>query len=203
MKTKMMWEKAMRKSGLILTILTVGLFTVSGAQALEDKDFHLSGQINDGDTWGNVDIYGDDTTVDMFDFAWVLNVTTHNKSTFNVYGGIIDGSLTCSDSSFVNIDDGDFGTITVESTGNIDIHSGVINALSATGGSINLYAYDVTYDSTGGYFGEGELTGKYYKNDNFFAYDLHEGVYPYINIVPEPTTFLLFGLGGIILRRRK
>ena len=97
-------------------------------------------------------------------------MSEEDESSFNIYGGMIDGLLTCSDSSFINIDDGDFGTITVEEFGTVDIHSGVINALSATGGSINLYAYDITYNPTGGYFGEGALTGRYYKNDNFFVY---------------------------------
>ncbi len=193
----------MRKIILKILMILITLAVPCQLQAYPDKDFYSSGEINDGDYWNDVNIYGDDTIVDMFDFAWVLNVTTHNESTFNVYGGMIDGLLTCSDSSFINIDDGDLGTITVEEFGNVDIHSGVINALSATGGSINLYAYDITYDPTGGYFGEGELTGRYYKNDNFFAYDLHEGVYPYITIIPEPATFLLVGLGGLLLRKRK
>ncbi len=184
-------------------MILITLAVACQVQAYPDKDFSSSGQINDGDYWNNVNIYGDDTVVDMFYDAWVGNLTTHDKSIFNVYGGSVDFLLTCSDNSFVDIVDGDFGTITVEEFGNVDIYSGVINALSATGGSINLYAYDITYDPTGGYFSEGELTGRYYKNDNFFAYDLHEETYSYITVVPEPCSILLFCLGGIFLRRRK
>ncbi len=191
----------MRK--IILIILVLTLFSVPKLHAVyPDKDFYSSGQINDGDYWNNVNIYGNDTIVDMFYDAWVLNVTTHNESTFNVYGGMIDGLLTSSDSSFINIDDGDFGTITVEEFGTVDIHSGVINALSATGGSINLYAYDITHDPAGGQFSQGALMGRYYSDDTFFVYDLHEGAYSYITVVPEPATLLLFGLGGLMVRER-
>jgi len=190
----------MRKIILVILVAFAGTCPVL---AYPDKDFYSSDEINDGDYWSNVNIYGNDTVVDMFG-GWVGNLTTHNQSIFNVYGGSVDFLLTSSDSSFINIDDSiDIGTITVEEFGTVDIHSGSINALSATGGSINLYAYDITYDPTGGSFGEGELTGRYYKNDNFFAYDLHEGVYPYITVIPEPATFLLVGLGGLLLRKKR
>jgi len=190
----------MRK--IVLTILMM-LAVACSVQAYPDKDFYSSGQINDGEHWSNVNIYGDDTIVDMFFDAWVGNLTTHNKSIFNVYGGSVDFLLTCSDNSFVDIIDGDFGTITAEEFGNVDIYSGNINALSASGGSIYLYAYDVTHDPTGGFFGEGELVGRYFKDDTLFVYDLHEGAYSHITVVPEPATFLLVGLGGVLLRKRK
>jgi len=63
---------------------------VCEAQAYPDKDFNSSGQINDGDYWNNVNIYGDDTILDMLG-GWVLSVTTYNESIFNYRGGTLEG----------------------------------------------------------------------------------------------------------------
>jgi len=195
----------MRKTILKILMLLIILAVACQVQAYPDKDFSSSGQINDGEYWNNVNIYGDDTVVDMYYDAWVLSVTTYNKSEFNIYGGSIDGPLTGSDNSAVNISGGWFDFVIVEDFSILNIISGHggLGDLSATGGSINLYAYDVLYDPTGGYYGEGLLTGKYLSNDHYFDYDLHEGTYSHITVVPEPISLLLIGLGGLFLRKRK
>lgn len=194
----------MRK--IILTILMVVLLTVSGVQALEDKDFYSSGTINDGEYWGNVNIYGDDTVVDMYYDAWVLNVTTFNESNFNVHGGVIDGLLTCNNESTVNINAGWFDNISVEQNAVLNVHcinyGGLLHDVSATGGTINIFTDDVIYDPSSGYNGGGVLEGDYF-NGTHFKWDLYEGTYQYINIIPEPATFLLLCLGGLLLRKRK
>ncbi|MBA7686333.1 hypothetical protein ES703_94777 [subsurface metagenome] len=196
-------KRSLKRSLLIFLTVTV-LLTGGRAYGLLDTTFTSSGQILPGEKWNNVFIYNDDTIVDMFYDAWVLTAITYDRSTFNIYGGTIDRFLTCSDNSLVNIHDGGhFGTVTVEQFGVLNIYTGNINALSATGGSIYLYAYDVTYDPMGGKFGEGELVGRYYEDDALFVYDLHEGAYSYITVVPEPTTLLLLGLGGFFLLRRR
>ena len=169
--------------------------------AYPDKDFYSSDEINDGDYWGNVNIYGNDTVVDMFG-GWVLSTTTHEESTFSYYGGTLEGPLTCSDNSTVNIWQGGVSTV-VEDNSVLNLLGGFGSDLSATGGLINLYAYDIVYDSSIGGCGGGIIEGKYYHDDSYFAYDLYPGTYSYINIVPEPITFLLLGLGGLLLGKRK
>jgi len=188
----------------LITILAVVLFAGNGLYAVPvDKIFTSSGQINDGDTWGNVSIYGNETVVDMFG-GWIASATTYDESTFNISAGSIDGYLTCTDSSLVNIYGGWFDFVVVEDSSILHIIDGIggLGDLSATGGFIYLHAYDVTYNPTGGYYGEGHLEGKYWNSDNPFDYDLHAGTYSHIIIVPEPTTLLLLGLGGLLLRKK-
>ena len=70
-------------------------------------------------------------------------------------------------------------------------------------GTVNLYAYDVTHTITGGRWDDGQIMGTYYGDDSEFAFDLRDDAYLHINVVPEPATFLLVGLGVIALRKRK
>ena len=67
-----------------------------------------------------------------------------------------------------------------------------------------LYAYDVTYHPTGGLAGEGWIEGIYISSDTPFSFSFYTTAsYSHINIVPEPSTLLLFGLGFVALRRKK
>lgn len=190
----------------ILIILIMVLFGTCQVQAYEDKDFTSSGTINDGEYWGNVNIYGDDTIVDMYYDAWVLNVTTFNGSSFNVHGGVVDGLLMCTNESNVNINAGWFDNISVEQSAVLNVYcinyGGLFHNVSATGGTINIFADNVIYSSSLGYNGGGVLEGDYL-NRTHFKWDLYEGSYQYINVVPEPATFLFLGLGGLLLRKRK
>lgn len=193
------------KTKFIKIILLLALLTPTAVQAYEDKDFDSSGTINDGEYWGNVNIYGDDTIVDMYYDAWVLNVTTFNGSSFNVHGGVIDGLLMCTNESNVNINAGWFDNISVEQSAVLNVHcinyGGIFHDVSATGGTINIFVDNVIYNSSLGYNGGGVLEGDYL-NGTHFKWDLYEGSYQHINIVPEPSSFLLFGLAGLIFRKR-
>lgn len=185
----------------VILIILITLAVPCQLRAYPDKDFSSSGQINDGDYWNNVNIHGDDTVVDMFG-GWVLSVTTYDESTFNYRGGTLEGPLTCSDNSTVNIWEGGGSTV-VEEDSVLNLIAGHGSDLSATGGLINLYAYDVIYDSSIGGCGGGIIEGKYYYDDSYFGYDLYPGTYSYINIVPEPVTISFLGLGWLFLRKRK
>lgn len=110
--------------------------------------------------------------------------------------------MTCSDNSAVNIWEGG-GLIVVEEDSVLNLIAGYGSDLSATGGEINLYAYDVVYDSSIGGSGGGIIEGKYYYDDSYFGYDLFPGTVSHVNVVPEPSTLLLFSLGGLLLRNRR
>jgi hypothetical protein len=63
---------------------------------------------------------------------------------------------------------------------------------------LNLYAYDVTYHETGGYYDRGWIEGRYIDDDLYFNFDFVESdSFSHITIIPEPATILLLGLGAI------
>jgi len=227
----------------ILIILTV-LVVLAGAypvQAYPDKDFSSSGQINDGEYWNNVNIYGDDTVVDMFG-GWVSGPITYNKSVFNMYNGIVQDQLTCRDNSMAYIYGGMLGDVKIIDSAVLNTYNGDISYLScwqnsivniyggnlssirvvdfattlnlysvdycgttqsleANGGVINISAGNVQYLPLGGENGGGLLEGEYLSSGNSFIWDLYEGTYQHINIVPEPATILLLFFGGLFLRK--
>ena len=189
----------MRKMILMMLIM---LAVASQVQAYPDKDFNSSGSINDGEMWGHVNIYGNDTVVDMFDWSHTMGLTTHNESVFNLYGGHVDNWLTATNNSTVNIYGGGCDILAVEDSAIINIYNVSFLDMSAIGGTIYLYAYDVIYNPTGGGIGGGMLEGKLCLNDSYFRYDLYPGTYSYVTIIPEPCSILLFGLGGLFLRKR-
>jgi len=66
-----------------------------------------------------------------------------------------------------------------------------------------LYAYDVTYHSIGGIKNDGWIEGLYISNDAPFSFSFYNDVsYLHLNIVPEPTSFLLFALGVLLFKKR-
>jgi len=109
-----------------------------------------------------------------------------------------------------------FGTFNVMDDGIVDIFAGNVMIDEAyiaygyyigdeyidVGATINVYGYDFNYDSTGGTYGGGILTG-YLSDGNPFSIDqVNEMEYTSFNLIPEPTTLLLLGLGGLFLRKR-
>jgi hypothetical protein len=91
----------------------------------------------------------------------------------------------------------------------VNIYGGNLeDYLAATDNSIiNLYAYDVEITQSGGWWDDGQVTGKYYSNDESFNFDLWgQDTYLHINIIPEPATFVFFAIGLPVVRpflRRK
>lgn len=109
-----------------------------------------------------------------------------NYSTGNIYKGEIDWLFTF-DNSVANI------------------YGGTLDWLGAFPGStVYLYAYDVTYHLTGGLENRPWAEGTYYSDNTSFSFTLYdEYSYSHVAVVPEPVTFLLFGLGMLLLRERR
>lgn len=137
-----------------------------------------------GDVYAEIWMY-DDATATMLG-GDVYKVETFGQSAFDMLGGHMD-------------------LLYVHDNTTIDIYAGSLGALGVVDdGSVQLYAYDVIYYPTGGGYDRGWVEGKYLLNDLAFSFDLDDlSTFSHISVVPEPTTLLLMGLGGLLLRKRR
>jgi len=111
---------------------------------------------------------------------WKLELM--NYATANIYGGYVEW-LFIQGNSIVNIHAAE-DTLEMFAAGNDSL--------------AYLYAYDVTYHSTGGLEGDGWIEGIYISNNAPFSFSFYNDVsYKHLNIVPEPTSFLLFSLPSL------
>ena len=95
------------KTQILLLVLIV--FMPPGNVFSESIVFTESGQILEGEMWEFVDIYNDDTVVDMLG-GLADYITTYDASTLNVTGGHADfGAM---EYSTINISGGTRGTVT-------------------------------------------------------------------------------------------
>jgi hypothetical protein len=130
-----------------------------------------------------------------------------NDAILDVRGGSISVYLVSTDFAKVNVFDGDIDELWTRGNSVAKIYGGLINLLKSEDSSlVYLYAYDVMYHPAGGgIFGDRPfIEGTYYENDTPFSFLLAGTVvYPHIQVVPEPATIFLLGLGGLLLRSRK
>ena len=203
------------------------IFTSSG-QIIDGEEWNNVYIYND-DTivdmlGGDVDGIGtyDASTVNVSG-GHVNTLATLEFSTANVSDGFVYG-LIASDHSIVNLFGNadlfaplvrNFGTLnmtggTVDHLGAID--SGIINLyggiisdrlISSDSSVVNIYGYDLLKTNTGGKYDYGQVSG-FWADGTSFTIDLNGfETYSHINLIPEPYSLILLGLGGLILRRRR
>lgn len=173
------------KTKVMITILIFSVFFgISTVQAdiVWTEGYH---QYGTGDSHEHVRIYND-VRLDI-DGGGIGYLHTYNTTLTNWYNGQISYLLT-NDNSIINVYGGKLWT-----------------GLGAGDNSlINLFAHDVIITHTGGYWDIGQVKGTYNLNNQPFIFDLWgSNTYTHINIVPEPTTFFLIGIGCLLLRWKK
>ena len=67
-------------------------------------------------------------------------------------------------------------------------------------GEVNVYGYNLVKTDSGGIYGYGQVYGSYLDGTEF-SVDLGEGIYPHVNLIPEPATILLLTLGVFFVKR--
>jgi hypothetical protein len=184
--------KAQRKGGrgqngrTPISIIIAVLLLLGLAGRVRGDTVWLSGhhEIGDGDVYGEIYIY--------------------NDVTLDVLGGDIY-KLEAFDMSLTDWHAGEMDRLYVHDESAVNIFGGILYTLEATqDSSVNIYAYDVAYDPSGGGYGNGWLEGRYWSDDSSFGFSLFsQDSYSHVNVVPEPSTFVLIAVGAIILRRPK
>jgi hypothetical protein len=178
----MMETRSIRTIYSLAILAGVMLFGVSSVKGVVwTEGYH---QINPGDVYGEVDIY--------------------NDVTLDIFGGDT-ARLAAFDTTYTNWYDGEMNTLWARDDSIVNIYGGTLDTLAASENSlVNLCAYDIVITHTGGFWDDGQVTGKYYVGDIPFIFDLWgQNTYLHINIIPEPSTLLLLSLGSIILIKRK
>ena len=173
------------KTKIFLTIVLISVILTCSSSAKADEVWNS----------GHHEIFAGDVYWEIY---------MYNDAIADMFGGDVYKTETFGDSIF-NFIDGEMNLLYVHESSNVNIYGGMLSGLGAIENStVNLYAYNVTHHPTGGHFNRGWVEGSYLSDDSYFSFDLnHTNTFSHINIIPEPTAFILLGLGGILLRKQR
>lgn len=156
-------------------------------------------------------IYGQ-AGVGAFDYS-VINIYggTHwevfasGHGTVNFSSDSVSEGLGASGFGTANMFGGAVEHVGVNDSGTVNLYGGIITDFLGASrlSTVNIYGYGFNYDPLGGAYDGGRVTGFWFDNTSF-SIDLYGGeTYSHINLIPEPTTFVLLVIGGMLLRKRK
>ena len=177
----------MRKKIPEIVILLLFMPVLCQATTIE---FYTDGTIEDGDIYTGVDVY-DNAVVDMTGGLIEACLWLWDTSTVNIYGGML----------------GDYGDIILSDFSSLHLHHLDVTEwhriwTEGDNAKIHVYGYGFEYVQ---YYSNWLLSG-YWADESMFTLYLRG---PFtrpntvLHVIPEPATFLLVGLGGLVLRKKK
>ena len=159
----------------------------------------------------------DESTLNFF--GGNADIEAFENSNVSITGGSV-GILRSSNNSVISFSGAaDSESIRLQHVGVCDINGGTTENIVTTdfsivnwnGGDItdyisaydssiiNIYGYDLFINQAGGSYGYGQVYG-YLTDDTYISVDLYNSeAYDHINLIPEPATFVLFGIGSLML----
>lgn len=192
-----------------IIILITYILTVSISQTQATNIYSGTFTVEENDSYNNTLVYNS-ATVDMTG-GDILSLDLLNSSTADISDGSITQGLLAWNDSTVNITGGTVGWgIDASDSSTVNLYGGVISDwLYATDDSVvNIYGYGFSYDSEAGGWNGGQLSG-YWLDDTPFTIDLLDNIavdstyYDHVNLVPEPCSLILIGVGGVLVRRKR
>ena len=163
------------------------------------------------------------STVNVYEGALIglgsgILMDMYDSSTLNIYGGTVGLFLYTHDSSTVNLYAGLLGISYIFDSSTVNVYAGHVedwihNIVVEPTATVNIYGYGFEYTPYGywmepiGGIGEGwwitKLTGYSFNGAPIIIEGLPDpATNDNINLIPEPTTVLLLGLGGLALLRK-
>ena len=174
-----------QKKMMIVAVIGFGAQSVNADFTLHGNE-HLNVTTNLGNGW----LY-DNSSVDVQQGGFVINMWAFDTSTVNISSGGYVGGLNANGASIVTIRGGDMG---------------FLNAQEAS--ITTFFAYDVelfdglSFDGNE-ILGTGSLTGKWFDGTPFAESVWKHEPDAHIFLVPEPTTLSLLALGSLAILRRQ
>lgn len=160
-------------------------------------------------------IASENSQVDFYDGSVEGWIYSRDNSVVNIYGGTITTQIAVYKNGSINMTGGEIGKLWTHDNGKIDLAGGIVNGWMSIlqNSNLTIYGSDFKIDNIsvgygdilsvyGGRSGESEriLTGTLANGDPLnTAFYIYESAS--ISLVPEPATLLLFGLGGLVLRK--